>query len=286
MSGRLVLVGTPIGNLDDLSARTVKALAAADVIYCEDTRRARKLLAAVGLPAPRLLRLDQHNEGEMSPRVVDAIEGGLTAVLVTDAGMPTISDPGSIVVRAVADAGLAVEVVPGPTAVSVALAVSGLPGSRYRFAGFLPRKGRERSELLAALAEEPETSVIYESPHRVARTISDLCEACGTDRYVVAARELTKLHEEVWRGTLGDAVAWLESAADPPRGEWVLVLAGTPAGSGASEVSDGEIAIALTNRMGAGADRRQAVVEVAAELGLPKRRVYAVSVSPLPASGG
>ncbi len=285
MTGRLVLVGTPIGNLDDLSARTVKALAAADVIYCEDTRRARKLLAAVQVPAPRLVRLDQHNEGEMASRVVDAVQGGVTAVLVTDAGMPVVSDPGSLVVRAVADARLPVEVVPGPTAVATALALSGLPGSRYRFAGFLPRKGRDRSEVMAALARERETSVLYESPHRVARTVSDLHAACGPDRYVVAARELTKVHEEVWRGNLGDAVAWLESATEAPRGEWVLVLAGAP-DRPAAAVSDEEIAEALSARVEAGADRRHAVVEVAAELGLPKRRVYAVSVVPLPAPGG
>jgi 16S rRNA (cytidine1402-2'-O)-methyltransferase len=281
MTGTLVLVGTPIGNLDDLSSRTVKALAAADVIYCEDTRRARKLLAAVQVPAPRLVRLDQHNEAEMAGRVVDAVEGGLTAVLVTDAGMPVISDPGSLVVRAVADAGLPVEVVPGPTAVSTALALSGFPASRYRFAGFLPRKGRERSELLEALAHERDTSVLYESPHRVARTVSDLCQALGSDRRIVVARELTKLHEEVWRGTLGDAVSWLEAAPDSPRGEWVLVLEGVPGRSAPPSISDQDVAAALRARMEAGADRRQAVLEVAADLGLPKRRVYSVSVAPL-----
>ncbi len=284
MTGRLVLVGTPIGNLDDLSPRTVKALAAADVIYCEDTRRTRKLLAAVQVPAPRLVRLDQHNEGEMASRVVDTVEAGGTAVLVTDAGMPVVSDPGSLVVRAVADAGLSVEVVPGPTAVATALALSGLPGSRYRFAGFLPRKGRDRSEVLAALAHERETSVLYESPHRVARTVADLCAVCGPDRFLAAARELTKVHEEVWRGNLADAVAWLESATEAPRGEWVLVLAGAP-DRPAATVSDDEIAAALSARVEAGVDRRQAVAAVAVELGLPKRRVYAVSVAPLSPAG-
>jgi 16S rRNA (cytidine1402-2'-O)-methyltransferase len=279
MSGRLVLVGTPIGNLDDLSPRAVKTLAAANSIYCEDTRRTRKLLAAIEVPAPRLLRLDQHNEAQMANHVVASVEAGLTAVLVTDAGMPGVSDPGSSVVRAVAAAGLPVEVVPGPTAVATALALSGFPASRYRFAGFLPRKGRERSELVAALAHEKDTSVLYESPHRVARTLSDLCQACGADRHVVAARELTKLHEEVWRGTLGEAVEWLGAATEAPRGEWVLVLAGASGRPGA-EVGDDEIATALAARRAAGSDRRQAVAAVAAEFGLPRRRVYEVSVAP------
>jgi 16S rRNA (cytidine1402-2'-O)-methyltransferase len=283
--GRLVLVGTPIGNLDDLSGRALKALKSADIIYCEDTRRARKLLSAMGVPAPRLVRLDQHNEALMAADIARLLAGGATAVLVTDAGMPTISDPGSLVVQAVAEAGLEVEVVPGPTAVSTALALSGLPASRYRFAGFLPRKGRERTAALAALVSEESTTVIYESPNRVIRTVSDLLEVCGSDRPFVAARELTKLHEEVWRGTLGTAREWLgriESEGEAPRGEWVLVLGGVRLDDRAPvapELAEPRIRLALLAKMAEGRDRRQAVTEVSVEMAVPKRQVYSIAVA-------
>jgi 16S rRNA (cytidine1402-2'-O)-methyltransferase len=151
-AGRLSVVGTPIGNLEDISPRAVRSLREADVVYCEDTRRARKLLSALGLPAPRLVRLDRHNEFRMVPVVVAAIESGAKAVLVSDAGMPTISDPGDVLVRGVAEAGYPPEVIPGPCAVSAALALSGLPAPRYHFAGFLPRKGKDRAAALAELA--------------------------------------------------------------------------------------------------------------------------------------
>lgn len=279
MTGRLLVVGTPIGNLDDMSPRATKAIAAADVIFCEDTRRVRKLLSAVGVPAPRLVRLDQHNEAELAGQVVTAVESGLVAVVVSDAGMPTISDPGHRVVEAVAAAGLAVQVVPGPTAVSAALALSGLPASRYRFFGFLARRGRERADDLAAVSQSTDTAVIYESPHRVLRTLTDLAAACGPDRPVAAARELTKLHEEVWRGTLGGAVERLGDAPESPRGEWVLVVGGfraRPAPGSGPEESD--VAAALISRLAAGADRKAAVAEVAVELKVPKRTVYDVAV--------
>ena len=279
MSGRLVLVGTPIGNLDDMSPRAVKALGEADVIYCEDTRRVRALLSAMGVPAPRLVRLDQHNEADLAGQVTAAVESGLIAAVVSDAGMPTISDPGHRVVRAVAADGLAVEVVPGPSAVSTAIAVSGLPASRYRFVGFLPRRGRERADDLAALARDPDTTVIYESPHRVLRTLTDLAAACGAGRPVALARELTKLHEEVWRGTLGEAADKLRQAPESPRGEWVLVVGGMEPGAD-RDAGPGEedVRAALVRRIAAGTDRKQAVAEVAAELRVPKRVVYNVAV--------
>ena len=277
MSGRLVVVGTPIGNLEDISPRAVRTLREAGVIYCEDTRRARKLLSALGIPAPSLKRLDRHTEAAAVGSAVDAIRAGTVAALVTDAGMPTISDPGMVLVKGVADAGLPTEVVPGPCAVSAALSLSGLPAGRYRFAGFLPRKGRDRKDALASLAADPGTVVIYEAPNRVAATVADLAGACGADRPFAAARELTKLHEEVWRGSLGDAVSWLSTTAEP-RGEWVLVLGPreeeepVPAGS---EV----IAGALRIRLAAGVERKAAVAEVAAELRVPKRIVYDCAVA-------
>jgi 16S rRNA (cytidine1402-2'-O)-methyltransferase len=281
-SGRLVLVGTPIGNLDDISPRAVKALAAADVIFCEDTRRARKLLSALGVPAPRLVRLDRHNEDHAAESVLDAVTDGSIAVLVTDAGMPTVSDPGSGVVARLSGEGLPVEVVPGPTAVSAALALSGLPASRYRFVGFLDRKGRARSEQIASLAAEKETAVIYESPHRVARTVADLQAACGAERQFVAAREMTKLHEEVWRGTLGEAAEWLAGFGDRLLGEWVLVLGGSPEGPvrpDASAASAGEIEAALRARIAAGSSKKDAVAAVSNELGVARRQVYEISVA-------
>jgi 16S rRNA (cytidine1402-2'-O)-methyltransferase len=289
MTGHLVLVGTPIGNLGDISVRAKAALAGAEVILCEDTRRTRKLLSALEIPAPRLVRLDQTNETELLDRVVDMVESGVAAVLVSDAGMPTISDPGTAVVRACAQAGIDVQVVPGPTAVSAALALSGLPASRFRFEGFLARKGRDRAGQLESIGRDPMTTVVYEAPHRVARTVADLAEVCGPDRQVALVREVTKLHEEVWRGSLGEASERLRTAPDSPRGEWVLVIGGRPAKPARADdpdqphrtsatPSDEDILGALRRRTADGMDRRQAVAEVASHFQVPKRRVYNLSV--------
>ncbi len=289
MTGRLVLVGTPIGNLGDISERAKSALAGAEVIFCEDTRRTRKLLSALAIPAPRLVRLDQTNESDLLDRVTDTIRAGAAAVLVSDAGMPTISDPGTAVVRSCAQAGIGVEVVPGPSAVSAALALSGLPASRFRFEGFLARKGRDRTAQLESIARDDMTTVVYESPHRVVRTLSDLADACGPDRPVALVRELTKLHEEVWRGSLGEGAERLRAAPESPRGEWVLVIGGRrPGSAGATSRDDGagisaivdddDIVAAVQARMGEGLDRRQAVAEVASSLRVPKRRVYNLSI--------
>jgi 16S rRNA (cytidine1402-2'-O)-methyltransferase len=289
MTGRLVLVGTPIGNLGDISERAKSALAGADVIFCEDTRRTRKLLSALAIPAPRLVRLDQTNEPDLLDRVTETIRAGASAVLVSDAGMPTISDPGTAVVKACAEAGITIEVVPGPTAVSAALALSGLPASKFRFEGFLARKGRNRTDQLESIARDDMTTVVYESPHRVVRTLSDLSDACGSDRPVALVRELTKLHEEVWRGSLGEGVERLRTAPESPRGEWVLVIGGRrPGTAGAisrdggegmsATVNDDDIVAAVQARMSEGLGRRQAVAEVASDLRVPKRRVYNLSI--------
>lgn len=274
--GRLALVGTPIGNLEDMSPRAVRTLREAGAIYCEDTRRTRKLLSALGIPAPPLHRLDRHTEREEVAGVRSAIEAGAVVAVVSDAGMPTISDPGADLVKGVAAAGLPTEVIPGPCAVSAALALSGFPAGQYRFAGFLPRKGRERKEALAAIAGEETTVVVYESPHRVAATIADLAAACGDDRGVAAAKELTKIHEQVWRGPLGTAGRWFEGSE--PKGEWVLVVGPRPARPPA-EIESGDIAAALAARLAGGADRRTAVAEVALALDQPKRVVYDVALT-------
>ena len=258
--GRIVLVGTPIGNLGDLSPRAVAALAGADVIACEDTRVSRKLLTHAGITGHRLVTLHGHNEATVAPDLVGRAAAGEVVAVVTDAGMPGISDPGARLVAAAAAAGVAVEVVPGPSAAVAALVVSGLPTDRFGFEGFLPRRGGERAARLAAIATAQRTTVLFESPSRVRATVADLVSACGCDRPIAIARELTKLHEEVWRGSAGDAATWLESAQ--PRGEYVLVVGPAPL-EPAGIVDDDAIAAALAPYLEAG-DAKAAVAAVSA----------------------
>ncbi len=273
MPGALVVVATPIGNLGDLSPRAVEALAGADLIACEDTRQTRKLLNHAGIEGARLLALHAHNEAAGAAKVVARVAAGERVTLVTDAGTPSISDPGQRVVAAVADAGLTVEVVPGPSAAIAALVGSGLATDRFCFEGFLPRKGSDRKARLAAISGDARTSVIYEAPTRLAATLEDLRAACGVDRRAAVARELTKLHEEIVRGTLAElAGRW---HATPPKGECVIVVAGAPA---AAPATDAEISEALSSRLAAGEDRKSAVGDVAADLGVPRRRVYELSL--------
>ena len=215
--GVLVLVGTPIGNLGDLTPRATEALRSADAICCEDTRRTGRLLQHAGVERPRLVVVNDHTEAREVPGVVARLSRGERVAVVSDAGMPGISDPGERLVRAAVAAGHGVEVVPGPSAALAALVTSGLPAGRFVFEGFLPRKGSGRTERLGAVASEPRTVVLYEAPHRLARTVADLVDACGPARRVAVARELTKLHEEVWRGSLGDALAWVRAASTQGR---------------------------------------------------------------------
>jgi 16S rRNA (cytidine1402-2'-O)-methyltransferase len=271
--GRLTLVATPIGNLDDLSPRAVSALRDADVIGCEDTRRTGRLLSHAGISGPKLVSVRDANEAAMAREIVKWLRAGKDVALVTDAGTPGVSDPGYKVVAAATGAGLEVTAVPGPSAAITALTLSGLPTARFVFAGFLPRKGKERTARLAALAAEKRTIVVYEAPHRIVATLTDLCSACGGDRVVAVARELTKLHEEIWRGQLRHAAA----AVGEPRGEYVIVLGGAlPTGPPDDDV----ITDALAAHRAAGEDRKTAVSAVAVELGVPRRRVYALSVVP------
>ena len=268
-AGALVLVATPIGNLGDLSPRAVEALAGADAIACEDSRRTGRLLEHAGVTRPPLLVVNDHTEASRVAEVLARLDRGQRVAVVTDAGTPGISDPGERLVRAAAAAGHVVEVVPGPSAAVAALVASGLPTGRFVFEGFLPRRGAGRSERLAALAGERRTIVLYEAPHRLARTLADLADALGADRAVAIARELTKLHEEVWRGTLGGARARADEGT--PRGEFVLVIAGgpEPAPPGAEEV-----AAALRDELASGASTRDAATTVAERFGVPRRRVY------------
>jgi len=268
-TGSLVLVATPIGNLGDLSPRAVVELGRADAIACEDTRRTGRLLAHAGVSAPKLLTVNDHTEVGAVGDILARLDRGERVAVVTDAGMPGISDPGERLVAAAAEAGHTIEVVPGPSAAVTGLVVSGLAAGRFVFEGFLPRKGSGRSERLVELAGERRTIVLYEAPHRLARTLTDLTAALGAERSVVLARELTKLHEEVWRGSLGDAVA--RCADVEPRGEYVVVVAGAPAPVAAT---DDELAAAVAAEIGAGRTTRDAVALVSGRYDVSRRRVY------------
>ena len=274
MSGALVLVATPIGNLNDLSPRAVEALRAADAICCEDSRRTGRLLAHAGVERRSpLLVVNDHTEVARIGEVLARLGRGERVAVVTDAGTPGISDPGERLVRAAVEAGHVVEIVPGPSAAVAALVASGLPTGRFVFEGFLPRKGSSRTLRLTELATEPRTVVLYEAPHRLARTLADLSATFGSDRRVAIARELTKLHEEIWRGSLSDAALW--AGEHEPRGELVLVVEGAPAREPAT---DDEVRDAVGAALRRGLTARDAAAEVASALGVPKRQAYAVAV--------
>ncbi len=274
-AGEVVLVGTPIGNLADLSPRAVEALARADVIYCEDTRHSRKLLTHAGVTGTTLRSLHRHNEAERVEEVVRAAVAGRVVAVVSDAGMPGISDPPARLVGEAAAAGVQVTVVPGPSAVLAALVASGLATDRFCFDGFLPRSGRNRRARLEELATEPRTSVLFEAPGRLSAALADLATACGPDRRVAVARELTKVHEEVWRGTLAEAEARARTGVF--RGEVALVLAGAePVAEPA--VTDQRLVSALAERLAAGQRTRGAVDEVAEAFGVSRRRVYELAL--------
>lgn len=265
MTGCLVLVATPIGNLGDLSPRAVEALRDADEVWCEDTRRTRALLTHAGIDGARLRSVREHNESQAASRLVDAILAGATIAYASDAGMPGISDPGTRLVAACVDVGLDVSIVPGPTAALSALVLSGFPTDRFGFEGFLERKGPERNAAIDRIARSTATSIVYEAPNRIAATIADLAAACGADRRVAVAREITKLHEEVVRGTLGDL------GVVDGRGECVIVI--EPAAP-APPADDAAIDGAIRAELAAGASARDAAAAVADALGVAKRRAY------------
>lgn len=279
--GRIVLVATPIGNLGDLAPRAVAVLDQADVVCCEDTRRTRALLTAAGVAGRgRLSALHDHNEDAQVPRLLERVRAGETVAVVCDAGTPAISDPGARLVAAAAAGGLTVSVVPGPSAVVAALVVSGLPTDRFCVEGFLPRKGAERRRRLAVLATEERTAVVLEAPGRLAATLADLAEVCG-DRPVAVVRELTKIHEETWRGDLMSAA---ESFAEHPvRGEIVVVVGGAPP---PAPPSASAVAGAVADRLAAGDGVRDAADAVAASLGVPRRQAYQVALAQKAGSEG
>ena len=274
-TGAIVLVATPIGNLGDLSPRAVKTLAEADIIACEDTRRTGKLLELSGIQPLKLVCLNEHTEEEVAGDLISLAQQGQLVAIATDAGSPGISDPPGPLVAAAHAAGVTVSIIPGPSAVTAALAVSGLTTGRFVFEGFLPRKGTARSQRLAALAREPRTIVLFEAPHRLAHTLEDLTKIIGSDRRATLARELTKLHEEVSSATLGELATQISEGAIPTKGEFVLVLQGSPE---PPEPTDEAILAAIIAECADGATRSEAAQRVAAAYGISKRRVYALAI--------
>ncbi|MGY1833902.1 16S rRNA (cytidine(1402)-2'-O)-methyltransferase [Blastococcus sp. SYSU DS0510] len=270
MSGRLVLGGAPLGQPGDVGPRLRAAMAGADVLACEDTRRLHRLAADLEVTLTgRVVTFHESVERARLPGLLDALSSGATVLLLTDAGMPSVSDPGYSLVRAAIDAGIEVTSVPGPSAVTTALAVSGLPVDRFCFEGFLPRKAGERRSTFTALADERRTMVFFESPHRLADALADAAAVLGEDRPAAVCRELTKTYEEIRRGGLGELAAW---AADGVKGEITLVVAGAPAR--ALELTGPELAAAVADEEAAGATRKDAIRAVMERTGLPKRTVY------------
>ncbi len=267
VSGKLILCATPIGNLGDASARLKIELEGADLVYAEDTRRAAKLLQALDVRT-KVRSYFVGNEEHRSREVARHLEAGETVVLITDAGMPSIADPGLSAVRAALEVAAEVTVVPGPSAVTAALAVSGLPAERFVFEGFLPRKGNDRSRRLAEFSAEPRTIVLFSTKQRIGRDLSDLAGALGGTRQVVVARELTKAFEEVWRGRLDEAAAYWGTRE--PKGEFTLVIGGA-----ADPPIDLDQAILETQAaVAAGESMTDAVRRIAAELGVGRRDLY------------
>ncbi|MGN9774413.1 16S rRNA (cytidine(1402)-2'-O)-methyltransferase [Micromonospora sp. H33] len=272
--GRLILLGAPLGNPADASARFREVLATADVVAAEDTRRLTRLARDLDVTVPgRIVSYFEGNEERRTPELVDVLAAGYVVAIVTDGGMPSVSDPGYRLVRAALDAGVPVTAAPGPSAVTTALALSGLPSDRFCFEGFLPRTPGARRSRLRALATEERTLIFFEAPHRIAAALADLAAAFGADRPAALCRELTKTYEEVLRRPLGQLAEW--AAEGEPRGEITLVVAGAPAVA-AERPDDDTLRAAVAEREAAGRSRRDAVTEVAAEYGLRRREVYDV----------
>lgn len=274
--GLLVLAGTPIGDPADASPRLLGELAAADVIAAEDTRRLLRLVSVLGVTiTARVVSYFEGNEVARTAELIAELRGGARVLLVTDAGMPSVSDPGYRLVAAAVEKGIRVTAVPGPSAVLTALAVSGLPVDRFCFEGFPPRRPGERSRWFAGLSAEPRTMVIFESRHRLLATLQSMATAFGGSRRAAVCRELTKTHEEVRRGTLDELIAW--ASDEGPLGEMTLVVEG--AVRSAEPVSPADAVALVAEREAAGLTRKEAIAEVAREAGLPKRSVYAAVAS-------
>ncbi len=270
MSGMLYLVPTPIGNLGDISPRCRKALAEADFIAAEDTRVSLKLLNHLEIKKP-LVSYYEHNKNESGPRIVERILAGETCALVSDAGSPAISDPGEDLVRLCAEAGICVSAIPGPCAAISALSISALSTGRFCFEGFLSINKKSRQEHLSGLKNETRTMIFYEAPHKLTRTLADLCATFGAERRISLCRELTKLHEQVVRTTLGEACKLYDET--PPRGEFVLIVEGAQQTENTALSQEAAVALVM-DAIAAGASRKDAVRRVADETGFAKNMLY------------
>ncbi|GGX45517.1 16S rRNA (cytidine(1402)-2'-O)-methyltransferase [Streptomyces fructofermentans] len=271
MTGTLVLAGTPIGDIADAPPRLAAELAGADVIAAEDTRRLRRLTQALDVQlSGRVVSYFEGNESARTPELVEALTGGARVLLVTDAGMPSVSDPGYRLVAAAVEKDIRVTAVPGPSAVLTALALSGLPVDRFCFEGFLPRKAGERLSRLREAEGERRTMVFFEAPHRLDDTLAAMAEVFGDQRRAAVCRELTKTYEEIRRGPLGELAAW---AAEGVRGEITVVVEGAPE-KGAEDLDADELVRRVLVREEAGERRKEAIAAVAADAGLPKREVF------------
>ncbi|MEV8526723.1 16S rRNA (cytidine(1402)-2'-O)-methyltransferase [Streptomyces sp. NPDC052000] len=271
VTGTLVLAGTPIGDTADAPPRLAAELERADVVAAEDTRRLRRLTQALGVHTQgRVVSYFEGNESARTPELVEALEGGARVLLVTDAGMPSVSDPGYRLVAACVEKDIKVTAVPGPSAVLTALALSGLPVDRFCFEGFLPRKGGERLGRLREVADERRTLVYFEAPHRLDDTLAAMAEVFGAERRAAVCRELTKTYEEVKRGPLKDLAQW---AAEGVRGEITVVVEGAPE-TGPADLDAAELVRRVQVREEAGERRKEAIAAVAVETGLPKREVF------------
>ncbi|WP_072619515.1 16S rRNA (cytidine(1402)-2'-O)-methyltransferase [Spirulina major] len=274
MTGTLYLVGTPIGNLDDITFRAVQTLQTVDCIAAEDTRHTGKLLKHFQITTPQI-SYHEHNRHHRTPALIERLQGGEAIALVSDAGMPGISDPGYELVAACVAAQLPVVPIPGVTAAITALAVSGLPTDQFVFAGFLPSKSKARRDRLAAIAPEPRTLIFYESPHRLLATLTEMAQSFGADREVAIARELTKLHEEFWRGSLKDAIG--QFTTHPPRGEFTLIVAGATATPLPS--TDTELTAELHDLITQGMTPSQASRHLAHLTHHPRRHLYQLALT-------
>ena len=275
-TGRIVLAATPIGHLGDATGRLRELLATADVIAAEDTRNTRRLCQGLGVtPAGRMVAHHEHNEAASAQGLLDQVRAGATVVMVSDAGMPAVSDPGHRLVAAAVEAGLPVTCAPGASAVTTALALSGLPTNRFAFDGFLPRKDGERRRRLEEIRTEARTVVYFESPQRTAAAIAAVAEVLGEGRPACVARELTKLHEEVVRGTAGELAAWAaeREAGEGIRGE-VVLLVGPARAEDAAPASDADLVAEVAALTASGTRLKEAVATVAAAHGLRSRELY------------
>ena len=272
--GILYVVGTPIGNLEDMTFRAVRILQTVDLIAAEDTRHTGKLLQHFQITTPQI-SYHEHNSNSRIPELLVQLSNGKAIAIVTDAGMPAISDPGFELVKACVEAGISVVPIPGPCAVITALSAAGLPTEKFVFEGFLPTKNQDRQERLEFLQAEARTIIFYESPHRLRQTLQDLADALGQDRRLVLARELTKLYEEFFRGKIGDAIAYYTERE--PQGEYTLVVAGLPPLK--PQLSEAELKAELQQIMAQGISRSQASRQLAKATSLPRRHLYQLALA-------